>query len=344
MHPRPQNDEGLVRITQWRDVESEATGLAAFVQCLLARGYEPGDILIMTPRRLLGYGIRDRISEANIPVHSFFAEEPLEAIKAQRAFAVLTLIANPDDRVALRWWLGEGSQNGLAGQYKKLRDYCASTGSSPRETLDAIVAGTLHMPGVSRLKAKYRELLTILGQTEGLDIEAVIDFIIPDGQDELSILRQAAIQVLPESESIGDVHSKIKTLITQPEIPEESAFVRVMSLHKAKGLTSKVAIVAGCIQGLIPTLDRDAHEIEQAASLEEQRRLFYVAITRNTEILVLSSAIRMQADMAHQIGALSMGSGIGLVNVHASRFIGELGPEAPNGISGHDWADSGYPL
>ena len=117
-----------------------------------------------------------------------------------------------------------------------------------------------------------------------------------------------------------------------------------MSLHKAKGLTSKVAIVAGCIQGLIPTLDRTANEEEQETSLEEQRRLFYVAITRNTEILVLSSAIRMQADMAHKIGALSQGRGIGLVNVRASQFIGELGPDAPQGISGHDWADAGYPL
>ncbi len=344
LQPRPQNAEGLVRITQWRDVESEAAGLAGFVQCLLARDYAAGDILIMTPRRLLGYGIRDRIREANIPVHSFFAEEPLEAIEAQRAFAILTLIANPDDRVALRWWLGEGSQNGLAGQYKKLRDHCVATGSSPREALDAIIAGTLRMQGVSRLTKKYRELLRVLGQTDGMDIAGVVDYVIPDGQDELHVLRQAAMHVLLESENIGDVHSKIKTVITQPEIPEESAFVRVMSLHKAKGLTSKVAIVAGCIQGLIPTLDRDVTEIEQVASLEEQRRLFYVAITRNTEILVLSSAIRMQADMAHQIGALSTGSGIGLVNVRASQFIGELGPEAPNGISGHDWADSGYPL
>ena len=34
--------------------------------------------------------IRDRIREANIPVR-FFAEEPLEAIEAQRAFEILTL-------------------------------------------------------------------------------------------------------------------------------------------------------------------------------------------------------------------------------------------------------------
>ena len=35
------------------------------------------------------------------------------------------------------------------------------------------------------------------------------------------------------------------------KIPEKADYVRVMSLHKSKGLTSKVTIVSGCVQGLI---------------------------------------------------------------------------------------------
>jgi len=78
--------------------------------------------------------------------------------------------------------------------------------------------------------------------------------------------------------------------VTQPEIPEDADFVRIMSLQKSKGLTSKVAIVAGCIQGVIPFQNFKLPQTEQQAILAEQRRLFYVAITRCTEILVLSSA------------------------------------------------------
>ena len=344
LRPKGENAEGIVRVIQWRDIESEASGVASFVQALVERGYAPGDILIMTPRRLLGYAIRDRIDEINVPVHSFFAEEPLESTEAQRAFAVLTLLANRNDRVALRWWLGNGSQTGRAAQYQKLRAYCEQHGLEPRDVLDAIIAGTLQLPGVPQLVNKYRELLDILGQTEGMEIANVIDYVAPDGDDQVGALRRAALDSLPDVENIGDLHAKIRTLVTQPEIPEESAFVRVMSLHKAKGLTSKVAIVAGCIQGLVPTLDRYETEEERETSLEEQRRLFYVAVTRSTEILVLSSAIRMQADMAHQIGALFSGHGRGLVNVLASQFIGELGPEAPSGIPGHDWEVAGFGL
>ena len=70
--------------------------------------------------------------------------------------------------------------------------------------------------------------------------------------------------------------------------------MRVMSLHKSKGLTSKVVIVAECIEGLVPTLDEDHTPDEAAANLEEQRRLFYVAITRCREIMVLSSVIQLE--------------------------------------------------
>jgi superfamily I DNA/RNA helicase len=52
-----------------------------------------------------------------------------------------------------------------------------------------------------------------------------------------------------------------------------------MSLHKSKGLTSKVTIVSGCVQGLIPFVDSEAPHAEAQSIMREQRRLFYVAIT-----------------------------------------------------------------
>ena len=215
LQPMPGKQEGLISIVQWRDVENEAAGLASYVQSLIAdHGYNAGDILIMTPRRPLGYGIRDCLSEANVPAHSFFSEEPLEHATAQRAYAILSLIADPEDRVALRWWLGDGSQQGRATQYQKLRTYCEQHGVSPKEVLDSLVAGTRQMSGISQLVNKYRELQGILQHTAELEINNVVDYVIPDGQDELSMLRQAALEALPGAESIGDIHGKVRTLIT----------------------------------------------------------------------------------------------------------------------------------
>jgi superfamily I DNA/RNA helicase len=138
-----------------------------------------------------------------------------------------------------------------------------------------------------------------------------------------------------------DAGRALRVTVTQPEMPQEGDFVRIMSLHKSKGLTSRAVIVAGCIRGLIPFEDRDATDEEQAAILLEQRRLFYVAITRCTEILVLSSALRLQRDFAFAIGARFHGWW-NTVNTIASQFLAELGPTASAARLGGAWRDAGY--
>ncbi len=62
--------------------------------------------------------------------------------------------------------------------------------------------------------------------------------------------------------------------------------VSLMTLHAAKGLEFPVVFVAGCEQGLIP-FARDGENID---NLEEERRLFYVAMTRAMDILCLTYA------------------------------------------------------
>ena len=62
--------------------------------------------------------------------------------------------------------------------------------------------------------------------------------------------------------------------------------VSLMTMHAAKGLEFPVVFVAGCEQGLIP-FARDGENIDD---LEEERRLFYVAMTRAMDILCLTYA------------------------------------------------------
>jgi superfamily I DNA/RNA helicase len=62
--------------------------------------------------------------------------------------------------------------------------------------------------------------------------------------------------------------------------------VSLLTLHAAKGLEFPVVFVAGCEQGLIP-FARDGEHIE---NMEEERRLFYVAMTRAMDILCLTYA------------------------------------------------------
>jgi len=87
--------------------------------------------------------------------------------------------------------------------------------------------------------------------------------------------------------------------------------VTLMTIHSAKGLEFPVVMVAGLEEGLFP-LGPQSFELEE---LEEERRLFYVAVTRAEKKVYLSYAITRR-----RFGGAP-------IPTNQSRFISEL-PEA----------------
>lgn len=344
LRPMDGRPEGHVKIVQWAHVGQETEGMANFVRHLVNTvGILPQDILILTPRRLLAYALRDRINQHGISVHSFYQEEALEEAEAQEGFAKLTLLANPNDRVALRWWLGREHASGRAAEYSRLREYCESNGVPPRDALDSFLAGQQTIPRIDGLVAQYRILQEQLSRIQGLTLPEIIDAVFPDDTPGCRELRDLAILKLNVAESIQQLFDYIKLNVVHPEAPSEFNYVRIMSLHKSKGLTSRAVIVTGCSHGLIPTLLKDATQDENAANFREQRRLFYVALTRCTEYLVLSSAARMDIAYASKLRAKFRPIG-GTRNgaITSSPYLAELGPNAPTSVRGSEWEAAGY--
>jgi superfamily I DNA/RNA helicase len=342
LRPLPTNPVGQIHIIQWNTIADEASGIADYVKSLAERNIPLGEILIMTPRRLLGYAIRDEIRARQIEVHSFYHEEAFETDEAQKAFNLLGLLANPDDRVALRWWLGHASPSKRRNAYSRLRSHCEASGQSPKEALEAMIAGHLALPNTTDLVDKYRELLAASETLNQLELPDLVDALMPANNDSVSVLREVSILALEEASDIEDLYEAVRSAVTQPSIPEKADYVRVMSLHKAKGLTSKIAIVSGCVQGLVPFVDQEAVPAEALAIQQEQRRLFYVAITRCTETLVVSSFLNIPRQLAWHIGAVVPRGPGAIGRTIASPFVAEFGPTAPAARAGSVWAQQGY--
>jgi len=84
----------------------------------------------------------------------------------------------------------------------------------------------------------------------------------------------------------------------QPELAQANA-VRVLTVHRAKGLEFKCVFVSGLVDGRFPVRARPAalslpseligETRDEVAALSEERRLFFVAITRARDELVLTS-------------------------------------------------------
>jgi DNA helicase-2/ATP-dependent DNA helicase PcrA len=82
------------------------------------------------------------------------------------------------------------------------------------------------------------------------------------------------------------------SLITRDDGEDDNeGKVNLMTIHAAKGLEFPVVFIAGAEKGLIPHERSlgEGEENEDAGSVEEERRLFYVAITRAREKLYITS-------------------------------------------------------
>ena len=337
---RPENGAGEVHIVQWPSMEREAQGLAEFIERRIRLGQvEAGRVLVLAPRRQFGYGVRDALNALGVQAHSFFQEEALEGdptklnrSRVQQAFTLLALAANPEDSVALRCWCGFGSASLRRGAWDRVRALCAANEVTLPIALNDLEAGRLAIAHGANVVARLRELQERLQQLAPLRGEALVDAIFPDNDPDFVQLRMMAAG-LEEDADAAQLLERLRTSITQPELPTDVDYIRVMSLHKSKGLTADLVVVMGGIEGLIPTLPRDTEQAELDAALEEQRRLFYVSITRAREILVMSSVTDLPRDRAYRMGVEVRGGG-NTVRTIASRFIDELGPTRPAPVSG----------
>jgi DNA helicase-2/ATP-dependent DNA helicase PcrA len=177
------------------------------------------------------------------------------------------------------------------------------------------------------------------------ELSQVVEDLFPETEAGVRDLRDLALMTLETigAEDRAKFLSELSSAISKPEIPSEIHDVRIMSLHKSKGLSAPVTIIAGCVEGLLPKQpDADLPEANRVAELEEQRRLFYVGISRvkanpqqgRVGTLILTYSQEMPLASAMGAGISPASSRYGQARLLASRFISEMGPAAPRPIAG----------
>ncbi|MEM6966247.1 MAG: UvrD-helicase domain-containing protein [Bacteroidota bacterium] len=119
-----------------------------------------------------------------------------------------------------------------------------------------------------------------MGRLENVNalLDAVKDFVENDELiDEATLPDKTLTSYLQNIALLTDFDS---------EAEEENEYVTLMSVHSAKGLEFKSVFAVGLEENLFPSyMSLDSRE-----GLDEERRLFYVAITRAEQLLTLSFA------------------------------------------------------
>lgn len=328
------NSFGKIYNIQWSTLNDEVRGLAQYVESLIASGIDAGTILILCPSRIIGYGIRDALIASAVPAHSFYHEEALEPDEAKLAFALFRLAIYPEDRVSLRFWLGYGGTEFRQPSYAQLRQVCEDEGVSPYSILYAMHTGVRSRTGFAPLLRRFATLIERLAEMKDKTVSEQIEMLFPPDVQWSSAFREIIDTLdIDQFSVLTDIYQKLSDYITQPDVPEDPDFVRIMSLYKSKGLTAHTVILCGAVDGAIPRYDEDLAPPQARDYHEEQRRLFYVGITRSADTLVLSSSISIPQPEIYSVGARRDATGL----ILPSPFIAECGRTIPYPIEGRDW-------
>jgi len=137
-----------------------------------------------------------------------------------------------------------------------------------------------------------------------------------DREENVQELRTLVARSQEEGDPLGDFLAE-QSLLTDIDMLDEFAdAVTLLTLHAAKGLEFPVVFITGVEEGLLP----HARSMDNPAEMAEERRLFYVGITRAKDRLFLTHAFRRSV------------YGNSTTNL-PSRFLGDMPLELIEGIS-----------
>jgi DNA helicase-2/ATP-dependent DNA helicase PcrA len=253
--------------------------------------------------------LEESLRRRNVPYRLVGAVRFYDRREIRDLLAYLKLIANPRDDEAFRRAVAVPRRGLGDTTIEALGVAAASVGVSLLEAasnpiLTASLRGGARGPladfaaMIGRLRDLSREasvvellrsLIVAIGYDAALRAEG------PEGEDRLenvaALIEGAAEFVVEEGGEVGltplEHYLQRTTLIAGIDVLDPNAdAATLMTLHNAKGLEFRSVFIAGLEEGLFPIM----RARENPAQLEEERRLFYVGITRAEETLVLTHA------------------------------------------------------
>jgi DNA helicase-2/ATP-dependent DNA helicase PcrA len=293
------------------DEVEEARRIRAAIEGWVRRGVSRSGCAVLYRTNAQSRALEIELRQHGVPYAIVGGVSFYQRREVKDLLAYLRLAVNPADAVSF-WRVWNTPRRGLGAGVREKVEERLRTGENPMEALAALVdsgalsraarAGAVEFVGLIREIAGRREespdalLVHVLERTrylEHLTEEA------GDRPDErranVEELVAAAAGGAAEGADLGAFLAETALVTDGDRLGEAAERVLLLTAHNAKGLEFDRVVIAGAEEGLFP----HASALEDPAELEEERRLFYVALTRaRDEVLVTAAAYRRRFDGA----------------------------------------------
>jgi superfamily I DNA/RNA helicase len=293
-----------VGVLEMEDEHAEARYVAAQIARMVEEGYNGSEIAVFYRTNAQSRVLEDVLVRQDVPYQVIGGPRFYERAEIKDAIAYLQVLDNPADLISLQR-IANRPRRGIGDTtMARLGAHADAMGVSLFEALDrAEEAGVAAAPlrnvqGLWRLlqslQAAARELtvpdlvgrvLEESGYLDALEAERTIE-----AQGRLENLRELVgvaqeYQSAAPEPSLSNFLQEISLYSDQDALRDRESLVTLMTIHNAKGLEFKAVFIIGMEEGIFP----HSRSIEEQ-SLEEERRLAYVGMTRAQERLTLTHA------------------------------------------------------
>ena len=263
------------------------------------------DFVVLYRTNAQSRSVEDALRRKGIPYVIVGGIKFYERREIKDLVAYLRLVANPQDSVSLARVINVPPRGIGDVTLSRLKEFASERGLSLLEALSRLE----EIEGVhSGLKTKLRTFADLIAEIRSLGDRPLGELIgqVVEKSGYLDYLRdQVGVEAISRTENVRELVASGFEFEERADEPTLARFleevslimdidlwddrkeaVSLMTLHNAKGLEFPVVFVAGVEEGLIP----HHTSFEDQDELEEERRLFYVGLTRAREMVVISLA------------------------------------------------------
>lgn len=292
------------------DRAAEAQFVAQAVDYYHRQGIPYEEMAVLMRANFLSLDVEQAFRSRKIPYRFSGGQSFFDRAEVRLAMAVLRVLISPADVLSIGHLAEELVEGAGPAGIEKVLQRGKEQGLSPLESLQD--PGALKGLRGEATRKGARELARVLSAQALLlqDPAARVDQVLQDtlealpvdawlkkqaqGSEENLLVRRKnrdrfleVVRAWQESNSEAPLSELLASLVLEAlEKEPEQKGVYVMTIHASKGMEFRVTFVVGLNEGVFP-LQKATSDLQQ---LEEERRLFYVAITRAKEYLHLSCA------------------------------------------------------